>query len=426
MKAFDNIIGYEYVKKELYQIIDMFKNKELYENMDAKLPKGIIIYGNPGMGKTMLANACIKESNVKSFEIKKNKKSEELMKEIAFIFSEAAKEKFAIILIDDIDKFSEETEDNMDDELFVAIQSAIDSVKDNNVLVIATANNIMKLPDSLKRNGRFDVRIILRKPSREDAHKIIEFYLKDKKVDPNLNYDDVSKMINYTSCADLETILNESAIYATFQRKEYIEIDDIIKAYLRDKCDDFDGDYMCSDEEIEMSSLHEAGHAVVAEVLNEGSVGFVCIHRPGGNNFDGITQLSKEINSRPKLILLALGGKAAIELFNEGRCASGCKRDLITASNLIKDGMYNSGTYGLGLIKPLYPGEKSSEFLNYQKEAVVQAELERNMFIVKEILIKNKEFLMKLRDELKAKHVLLYSDIQRIKNTIQINTVSCI
>ena len=106
MKAFDNIIGYEYVKKELYQIIDMFKNKELYENMDAKLPKGIIIYGNPGMGKTMLANACIKESNVKSFEIKKNKKSEELMKEIAFIFSEAAKEKFAIILIDDIDKFS--------------------------------------------------------------------------------------------------------------------------------------------------------------------------------------------------------------------------------------------------------------------------------------------------------------------------------
>ena len=85
MKSFEKIIGYESIKNQLYQIIDMFKNKELYEKMGAKLSKGVLIYGNPGLGKTMLAEALIKECAVKTFIIKNNKDQKHLLKKLMML-----------------------------------------------------------------------------------------------------------------------------------------------------------------------------------------------------------------------------------------------------------------------------------------------------------------------------------------------------
>ena len=379
MKAFDKIIGYDSVKTEFYQIIDMFKNKELYEKMGAKLPKGVLIVGEPGMGKSMLAEALIEECNVKSYSIKMNKETKELINEITDTFLKASENESAIILFDDIDKFSEVSGENIDDKVFVTIQSGIDSVKNNNVLVVATANNYKKLPDSLKRNGRFDKKIELVTPSYEDARKIIEYYMKNKPVDPNLNYEDVSKMISYTSCADLQSILNRSAIFASYQRKEYIEMEDIVKSYLSDKYSSPDENYKCSDERIAETALHEAGHAAVAEVLQKGSIGFACVKTSGRNIVDGFTSISDELNRRPYRILVALGGKAAVELFSNGKCASGCFPDLKDASWLIEGGMNGDGTYGLCMLEN--STNRTSDSYRERSEAVVGAELERYMFI---------------------------------------------
>ncbi len=421
MKSFEKVIGYESVKKELYQIIDMFKNREMYEKMDAKLPKGVLIYGNPGMGKTMLANALIEECNVKSFVIKKNKDDKEILDEISKTFAEAAKEENAIILFDDLDKFSEAEGKNVDDKIFIAVQAGIDSVKDSNVLVIATVNNIRKLPDSLIRNGRFDVRIYLNRPTQEDAQEIIKHYLKNKSVNPNLNLDDVSKMISYTSCVALETILNESAIIATYKRKDKIDMEDIVKAYLKDQYNSPDEDHKCNDEQVKETALHEAGHATIAEVLKEGSVGFISVNTSCFNNVAGFTHLCHQFTRRPEVVLIALGGKAAVELFHEGRCGSGCQEDLRKAANILRDGITENGICGLGILDVATDGiNPISESLNNRQEAVVSAELERYMFIAKDILIKNKDLLMKITNKLKEQHILFNSDVQEIRKTVKV------
>ena len=425
MKAFDRIIGYETVKNELYQIIDMFKNSEMYKEMGAKLPKGVLLYGPPGMGKTMLAQALIEECNEKTFVIRKNKDESNTIKEIKEVFEQAAQEKSAIILIDDLDKFSDSNDVDVDAIAFVAVQAGIDSVKDKNVLVIATINNYAKLPRSLKRNGRFDRKIGLKSPTNEDAYNIIKYYLSTKRVAKDINYEDISKMISYTSCADLETIINESAIYATYARKENIEIEDIVKAYLRDQYDIPDENTKCSDEEAGVTALHEAGHAVIAEAIKKGSVGFMSIQTSGRSSAGGFTHLCEEFTRRPEHILISLGGKAAVELYHQGRCASGCQSDLGKAIDMLRAGITTSGSMGIAqLDASTQEFPKTSEDYKSRNEAVVHAELERYLFMARDILIKNKDFLFKIAESLKEKKNLLYSDVQAIRESVKVEEVS--
>lgn len=427
MKLLDQIIGYESIKEELYQIVDMFKNKERYKKIGASLPKGVLIYGQPGMGKSMLAKGFIEECEIKSLVLRKTKDPKSTLNDIYSTFETAADLGECIILIDDIDKFSESSCEDVDDEAFVAIQSGIDMVKDKDVLVVATANEYRKLPQSLRRSGRFDRKIAVQTPSSEDARKIIEFYMKDKNVDKSLDYDDVANMIGYTSCADLQTILNESAIYAGYEKKESIDINDIVRAYLRDSYQSPDKKMKCSAREIETTAIHEAGHAVVAEALKKESVGFISVRTSGRSSTDGFTHLCKEFNRRPENILISLGGKAAVELFYEGRCGSGCVSDLSKAINLIRDGTAYNGTYGIGAIDTRFDiNDELSQSHLAKLETICQAELERYLFQVRDILLKNKDFLMKIANELKEKEVLLYSDIKRIRassNIIEFNQV---
>lgn len=418
MKSFDKIIGYESVKNELYQIIDMFKNKDAYLDMGARIPNGVLIYGNPGLGKTMLANAMIEEIHVKAYILRNNKNERDLIREINTVFIEASHKEKCIIFFDDLDKFSEATEDDIDDRVFVTIQANIDIVKDKNVLIIATVNNMDKLPHSLKRNGRFDRKIGLVRPTREDSAKIIEFYLKQKKVNPDINYQDIVKMINYTSCADLETIINESAILAAYARKESVDIEDIVQAYSRYAYETPLDQYECSSEAIEATSIHEAGHAVMAEVIKKGSIGLLSIQSIERDVMSGFTYLCEDIERTQESILIALGGKAASELLYSGKCARGCEDDLRKAMMMIEHEASAKATYGLSLLKT--DDYTASENMKTKCEVLIQTEMERYLFIAKEVILKNKEFVYRLAETLKSKRTLLYSDIQRIRDRIHI------
>lgn len=192
MRPFDKIIGYQAEKNKLKRVVDMLKNKDLYEKMGAKIPNGILIHGNPGIGKTMLVNAFVEEADVKAFIVRKNKTQSETIRQIAKTFAEASKEELAIIFIDDMDKFSSGKNADADEEEFVAIQSRIESVREQNMLVVATANNSWKFPKSLVRKGSFYINMELNLSTEEDAKKIIAYYLKDKSVSKDLNYDDIS------------------------------------------------------------------------------------------------------------------------------------------------------------------------------------------------------------------------------------------
>ena len=180
MSAFDKMIGYENIKAELMRVSDVLKDHAKYSKLGVKTPRGVLLYGEPGLGKTMMAECVIEESGRKSFVLRKDQSDGEFIKTIKEIFDKAKAEAPSVILFDDMDKYANEDYQHKDAEEYVAIQSGIDSVKDSEVFVIATVNNEDDLPDSLLRPGRFDIRIEMELPEISDVEKIIEYYL-DKK-----------------------------------------------------------------------------------------------------------------------------------------------------------------------------------------------------------------------------------------------------
>ncbi len=235
MKPFDKVIGYQKVKDELNQILDMIQNPAIYEEMGANLPRGILFYGDPGMGKTLLATSFIEASGLPVYTVTKNKDEQGVMKDINAAFEEAVKNKQAIVFFDDIDKLCSEDRKDADAPCFVTIQSNMDACKDKGVVVVATANKANKMPKSLLRSGRLDHQFPIEIPGKEGAAAIVEYYLRKRKVDPNANYEDITKMVSYSSCANLDKVINESAVIAARKRKKVVGTEDIVEAYLKDR-----------------------------------------------------------------------------------------------------------------------------------------------------------------------------------------------
>lgn len=424
MSAFDRIIGYQTIKEELLQICDMIHNREIYENLGAKLPQGILLYGDPGLGKSLMAKSFITESGLPAYIVRRDKGSDDFIGKITDTFEKAKKNAPAIVLLDDMDKFANEDDRHIDAEEYVAVQAGIDEVKGCNVFVFATVNETRKLPRSLIRSGRFDRKIEVNSPTDRDAEEIIKYYLGQKKVSDNVNMDDLVKMVSYGSCADLETILNEAAIGAAYARKEKIEMDDLVKSVLRMQYDAPDNFTKKSSDALKEIALHEAGHLVVSEILTPGSVGLASLRTAGRDSTGGFIHRCMPVTRRAHHILISLAGKAAVELYYSGVCASGCQSDIRKAASNIRDAISESGTGGFGMIDVAnHRFPESSESFNSRNESVVHAELERYMFKAREILIKNRDFLEKAAQMLSEKETLLYSDIRKLRESIKITEV---
>lgn len=420
MSAFEKVIGYESIKNELMQICDMVHNKERYESLGARMPSGVLLHGDPGIGKTLIAKCFIEECKINTYTLRSNKGTDKFVDEITEVFEKAKKNSPSIIFLDDMDKFANDDEAHRDAKEYVAVQAGIDSVKECDVFVIATTNDIRKLPQSLIRPGRFDKTIIMKSPTKEDAQKIIKHYLNNKKLSKNVNFDDLCNMISYHSCADLETIINEAAISAGFAGKESINMDDLINAVLRLQYNSPDDLMQKEKDEIRKVAFHEAGHLVVSEVIKPGCIGLASIRTRGRSNTGGFIHKCEELERRPHNIMAALGGKVATELYYSEACASGCYSDLEKAISLLRDGLTESGTNGVSFLEFGDPFYNLSDRTFDNREAVVHAELERYIFQTRNILLKNKEFLEKVADALVEKETLLFSDIKAIRESVTI------
>lgn len=425
MSAFDRIIGYEAIKKELIQICDMIHNSEVYEDLGARLPHGLLLYGNPGLGKTLMATAFIEECGLKTYVVRRNKGNGAFIDDITESFAKAKEHAPAIVFLDDMDKFANEDQAHCDAEEYVAVQAGIDDAKDCDVLVIATANDVRKLPDSLVRSGRFDRKIKFKHPTDQDADEIIRYYLSDKKISGSVDMDDLSKMISYSNCAELETILNEAAINAAYERKDCIEMTDLVKSVLRMQYNSPDNYSKTSKEDAKRVALHEAGHLVVCEVLEPGSVGLASLRTKGRSSTAGFIHRCKDLSKSEYSILVSLAGKAAEELYYADVSDNGCQVDLEMAADLVIDRLTSSGVKGFSLLdlSNCHNGFASESF-KVRLDAVVYSELEGYLIKAKEILLKNKEFLEKSAEALVEKETLLFSDIRRIKESTEITEVT--
>ena len=157
MSAFDKIIGYELIKEELKQIADCLKHTDKYRRMGVSIPRGLLLEGRPGVGKTLMATCLVEESGCRAFICRKDTSDGSFIKHIREIFEQAEENAPSVVVLDDMDKFADADRHNSYAEEYVTVQSCIDRIKGKDVFVIATVNDTNRVTESLIRHGRFDI-----------------------------------------------------------------------------------------------------------------------------------------------------------------------------------------------------------------------------------------------------------------------------
>ena len=438
MKAtFSDIIGYQSIKEELKQIADALKNADDYAKLGVKTPRGLMLYGDPGLGKTLMATALSEESGLPVFLCRKTKSAGRFVDEITETFKKATEAAPAIVYLDDIDKFANADENHRDAEEYVTVQACIDEVKDKNVFVLATANDVRKLPRSLMRVGRFDRVIEVEAPHGEDAREIIRHYLDQKQTMDDLDYELIARIMDGRSCAELETVINEAGMYAVYDRSEKITTEHFLKACLRivykmnytgdpdDYDDDDDEDYAAirAGSTLERVAYHEAAHAVVNEVLLPGSVTLstVCA---GNDGSGGLTSYRRQ-GVEPGYLqccraVTSLAGMAVSEQVF-GVCDMGSSHDLDMAFRLVKGMVGDLCSNGLGFYSFGY--HESPENTRRVEEATT-AEVERFYRKAKEVLAQNRAFLDAVAKRLMEKRLITCRDIEELRKTCKVVSVA--
>ena len=329
-------------------------------------------------------------------------------------FDEAAENAPSIVLLDDLDKFANEDEHRRDAEEFVTVQACIDKVKDKRVFVIATANNMNKLPDSLIRAGRFDHVLELKCPSGKDAEDIIAHYLEGKPFVADVDIRLIARLMEGRSCAELESVINQAGTYAAFEGRGVVEMGDMIKAILRivfKAPESFDNNAAA----LPIVACHEAGHALVAELLEPGSVnlvtalnhdsfagGVASIHR------DDLYFYSKKMMENRVMYILA--GKAATEICY-GTVDTGAMSDLNRAFDIVHRFVDDYCSYGFGQF--VFASHTSNETLD-RRDSRVAVEMDNFYAKTKQLLFENKSKLDALRTRLIEEKTLLGQEVRQI------------
>lgn len=420
MKEFEAVIGYESVKTELERICDVLTQTSKYARLGVTLPSGLLLHGKPGVGKTTMAKCFIRACGRKAFTCRKVKPDGDFVNEIVRTFEEAMRSAPAIVFLDDMDKFANDDDIHRNSEEYVTVQSCIDDAKKMDVFVLATANSLKNLPDSLLRSGRFDKIIEVRNPTLKEAEEIIAYYLKQKQFVAELNAGEIARILEGKSCADLETVINEAGIYAGFAGRRMIDMDDIIRACMRvifKAPESLDG---YSDEVVERIAYHEAGHAVVAEILEPESVNIVsvCMH---DSYTGGITSFSRAEDYfffkryMENNVRCLLAGKAATEV-KYGEVDVGANNDLRRVFNLVED--FVDGYCSTSFDR--FETRTTTVATAQRKEMQVVSEIERYYAEARKILIENREFLDRLAAALAEKKTVIARDIRAIKASCQI------
>ena len=439
---FSDVAGCDEEKEEMEEIIEYLKNPKKFSKMGARIPKGIIMVGQPGTGKTLLAKAVAGEANVPFYSISGSDFVEMFVgvgaSRVRDMFARAKKTAPCMIFIDEIDAVGrqrgaglggghDEREQTLN-QLLVELDGMTDNV---GIIVIAATNRPDVLDPALLRPGRFDRQITVSLPDVKGRKAILEVHARNKKLAPGVDLEALARRTPGFSGADLENVLNEAAILTVREDKDQIDTPQIDEAIDRVMMGPAKKSRTYDDHTKKLVAYHEAGHAIVGLNLPDGAIVQKVTIIPRGNagGYNLITPRKEKIlNSRRELldtITSYMGGRAAEELFFDDITTGACG-DIEAATKIAKDmvttyGMsdlgpiqYNSGNDSVFLGRDYNSPSNASSQVAYEIDTEVRKIIDSCHRKATDIIKANKNDLVKIAETLMVQETLTAEEIEEL------------
>ncbi len=420
--TFNDVAGNEAAKQDLSEIVDFLKSPKKYEKLGAKIPRGVLLAGDPGTGKTLMARAVAGEANVPFFSISGSEFAEMFVgvgaSRVRDLFDKAKKNAPSIIFIDEIDAVAHKRDarggaGREDEQTLNQILVEMDGFEnETGVIVIAATNRIDMLDKALLRPGRFDRHVNVTLPERKDRVEILKVHFKNKPMAKDVKIDALAAKTAGSSGADLANIANEAAIAAARAGREEITNADITEAFERIAIGPERKSKVMNDQERKITAYHEAGHAIVGHVLPDSDPVHKITIIPRGHA-GGVTwflppedRSYKNVYELKDILARAMGGRVAERImFGKDGVTTGASSDLqhvaelsremVTTEGLgnkLRDQVFNSDEVNFFGDRARNYSEKTAEVID-QEIADLGAEADKRAEVVLKANMKSLDIL---------------------------------
>lgn len=449
--TFNDVAGNESAKQDLMEIVDFLKNPKKYSKLGAKIPRGVLLAGDPGTGKTLMARAVAGEADVPFFSISGSEFAEMFVgvgaSRVRDLFSKAKKNAPSIIFIDEIDAVAHKRDarggaGREDEQTLNQILVEMDGFdNDSGVIVIAATNRVDMLDKALLRPGRFDRHVNVTLPERKDRLEILKVHFKGKPVEADVDLEALAKKTAGSSGADLANIANEAAIGAAREGHKAISNADVTEAFERVAIGPERKSKVMNEKERKITAYHEAGHAIVGHVLPDSDPVHKVTIIPRGMT-GGVTwflppedRSYKNIYELKDILARAMGGRVAEKIvFGTDAITTGASSDLrnvaeLSKSMIIEEGMGDAlrnvvfpseatGYYTITTEKPY--SEKTAELIDAEVKKLSDEAAKR----AEDVLKANKKVLDALAEELLKHETLEEKELEPILKDAKLPTVA--
>ena len=373
---FDDVAGVEEAKEEVQEIVDFLKHPARYVEIGAKIPKGVLLVGSPGTGKTLLAKAVAGEADVPFFSVTGSSFIEMFVgvgaARVRDLFEQAKKDSPSIIFIDEIDAIGKSRaaggmmggNDEREQTLNQLLSEMDGFGTDTPVIILAATNRPETLDQALMRPGRFDRQVLVDKPDFEGRVKILKVHTKDVKMDADVELKEVARLTAGLAGADLANVVNEAALLAGRKNQKTVKQQDLFESVERALAGLAKKSRRINPKEKKIVAYHESGHALLAETTKGAKQVSKVSIVPRGLAALGYTlnkpEEDKFMMQRHELwaeVDVLLGGRAAEQVFI-GEISTGAGNDLERATDIIKSMVQ---TYGMTDVAGLMVMEKSRQ-----------------------------------------------------------------
>jgi cell division protease FtsH len=350
--TFNDVAGVYEAKEELKEIVEFLKDSSKFTKLGAEIPKGVLLLGAPGTGKTLLARAIAGEADVPFFHISGSEFVEMFVgvgaSRVRDLFKKAKKSAPCIVFIDEIDAVGRQrgaglggSHDEREQTLNQILVEMDGFDNQTNIIVVAATNRPDVLDPALLRPGRFDRRVVIDRPDKKDRKEILEIHAKNKPFEDDVNLEIVAQRTPGFSGADLRNVLNEAAILSARNNKKRIAQQDILDSIEKVMLGPERKSHILTDKERKITAYHEAGHALVGHMLPNcdpvHKVSIISRGRAAGYTMN-LPEVDRYLNTKSEFIdeiAMMLGGLCS-ENIVFGEITNGASSDLQQVSDLAK------------------------------------------------------------------------------------------